>query len=69
MITKIRKWGNSQGIRLTHQILAEANLQVRDEVEVTAENGRLIVTASQSIRGRYKLKDLVAKIPKDFKTP
>ena len=37
MITKIKKWGNSQGLRLTKDILADAQLNVGDEVEVIIE--------------------------------
>jgi antitoxin MazE len=63
MLTKIQKWGNSQGVRFPRKLLEQAQIGVDDEVEVTVENGRLIVSPSQRIRGRYRLEDLVARMP------
>ena len=34
MITKVQKWGNSQGMRLSKSILANAAIEIGDEVEV-----------------------------------
>lgn len=43
MITTISKWGNSQGIRLSSEILRETGYAAGDEVSVTAtKNGILI---------------------------
>ena len=30
MLTKVRRWGNSQGLRFTKAILEEARIDVRD---------------------------------------
>lgn len=43
MQTSIVKWGNSQGIRLPKHLLESANLTDNDIVEVTAQNGRIII--------------------------
>ena len=68
MVTKIQKWGNSQGLRITKNLLADMHLQVGDEVDVRVENGALIITPARKIRGKHSLKDLVALIPDGYKT-
>lgn len=64
MVTKVQKWGNSQGLRFSKEVLEEAQIDVGDDVQVTVRGGRIIVEPVNKIRGRYKLRELVAKIPK-----
>ncbi len=64
MLAKIQKWGNSQGIRLAKSLLADARINVGDEVDIRVTDGVVIVTPEKRIRGRYKLEDLVARIPR-----
>jgi antitoxin MazE len=66
MLTKVQKWGNSQGVRVPLKLLEEAKIGLGDEVDVTAEDGRLIISPSQRIRGRYRLEDLVARMPEGY---
>ena len=66
MITKIQKWGNSQGLRLARNILEVARLGVGDEVDVAVQDGIIIVAPIRKIRGRHRLDDLVARIPADY---
>ena len=66
MLSKIQKWGNSQGLRLTKSLLADAQLSVGDEVDISVKNGAMIVKPAKKIRGRYDLKDLVARIPDNY---
>ena len=68
MHAKIQKWGNSQGLRLAKSLLADAQLGVGDEVDISVKDGTMIVTPAKRIRGRHKLKDLVALIPENYKT-
>lgn len=43
MITTISRWGNSQGVRISNDILHSMGYSTGDEVEVTAtENGILV---------------------------
>ena len=65
MATKIQKWGNSQGLRLTKDLLQSARLEVGDEVEVSVKDGVLIIAPARKIRGRYKIEDLIANIPEN----
>jgi antitoxin MazE len=66
MLTRVQKWGNSQGVRFPQRVLEEANVAVGDEVDVTVESGRIVVTPSERVRGRYRLADLVAQIPEEY---
>ncbi|MBI2425578.1 MAG: AbrB/MazE/SpoVT family DNA-binding domain-containing protein [Candidatus Hydrogenedentes bacterium] len=63
MITKVQPWGNSQGLRLGKQVLADAGINVGDEVDVRVENGQIVIARTSPIRGKYRIEDLVAQIP------
>ena len=65
MLSKIQKWGNSQGLRIPKNLLIDAQLGVGDEVDINVKDGIMIVTPTNFVRGKYNLKDLVARIPKD----
>ena len=67
MLTKVQKWGNSQGLRVTKALLDEAGIHVGDEVDVSARRGRIIVEPVSRIRGRYALKDLVSKMSEEYR--
>lgn len=41
--TNIRRWGNSQGIRLTKEILAQMDLQENDTVGIKVYDGKMTV--------------------------
>ncbi len=66
MFAKVQKWGNSQGLRLAKNILAEAQIQVGDEVTLSVKNGMIQIRPSKKIRGRHKLEDLVSRIPENY---
>jgi len=68
MLARIQKWGNSQGLRLTRHLLADAHLGVGDEVDINLRDGIMIVTPAKKIRGRHSLQDLVAQIPENYST-
>ena len=65
MLVKIQKWGNSQGLRLTENLLADARLQVGDQVDIRVKDGTLIVAPPKRVRGKHRLEDLVAHIPEN----
>ena len=67
MLTKIQKWGNSQGLRFPKTILEEAQIKVGDEVSVSVRDGKIIVETVNKVRGAYNLKELVSKIPEDYR--
>lgn len=66
MLTRVQKWGNSQGVRFSRRVLKEAKIAVGDEVDVTVEDGRIVVEPSERIRGKYRLEDLVARMPENY---
>jgi len=68
MFTKIQKWGNSKGLRLAKSLLADAQLEVGDEVDISVKDGILIVTPAKRTRGKHSLKDLVARSPDNYQT-
>lgn len=67
MTTKIRRWGNSQGLRLTKALLSQADIKVGDEVVIAVKDGAIIVTPVQRIRGIYDLSELVSRIQAGYK--
>ena len=58
----ILKWGNSQGVRLTSDMLRQAQLQVADPVHIFYEKGRIVIEAVQP---KVNLTQLLAQIPDD----
>jgi antitoxin MazE len=67
MVTKVQKWGNSQGLRLAKQLLEDAHISVGDDVDVTIRDGTIIIAPIKRIRGKRSLQEMVSRIPKDYK--
>ena len=67
MVTKVQKWGNSQGLRITRQVLEDAGIEVGDEVDVTARDGVILIAPVRRVRGKRSLQELVSKIPEDYR--
>ena len=65
MVTKVQKWGNSQGLRLAKGILQDARIGIGDEVDVVVHDGVITVAPVRSRRGKHRLEDLVSRIPAD----
>lgn len=68
MVTKVQKWGNSQGLRLAKQVLQDAHLSVGDEVNVTSRDGMIVISPVRRIRGKVNLKKLVSLIPENYRS-
>jgi len=62
MLVTLRKWGNSEAIRIPKGLIDTIGFQSGDEVEITVENDSLIIKKPE-LKGR----DLVADLLKDFK--
>ena len=56
---KIKKWGNSLGLRIPKSLIEELELKVDSAVEIDHKNGALTVTP---IKDHYSLNDLVEQI-------
>ncbi len=66
MLTKMKKWGNSQGLRFPKAILEEARMEVGDEVKVSVRGRKIIIEPVKKVRGRYDLRELVSRMPKNY---
>ncbi len=67
MVTRIQKWGNSQGLRIARTILESAQVQVGDEVDISTEDGAIIIRPLKPSRKRHNLEDLLSRIPKNYR--
>ena len=67
MITKVQKWGNSQGLRLSKELLSDVRIEIGDAVAVTVHDGSLVITPARRVRGGIDLEQLVGRIPKGYK--
>jgi antitoxin MazE len=67
MVTKVQKWGNSQGLRFPKALLEDAHVKVGDAVQVSVQNQKIIIEPLKKVRGQYDLRALVSRIPKDYK--
>jgi len=66
MLTKMQKWGNSQGLRIPKIILEETKIGVGDEVEVLVKSGKIIVEPILKPPKKYDIRELVSQITEDF---
>lgn len=66
MLTKIQKWGNSQGLRFSKALLEEAHIHVGDEVQISVEDGKIVVEPAHKRRGKYTIEALVAQMPETY---
>lgn len=60
MITKLQKWGNSQGVRIPKQLLALASFEEGDDIEITAEYDKIIIRHVEKPIKKYKIEELFA---------
>ena len=65
MVTKVRRWGNSQGIRLARHVLESARIAVDDDVEVVAGKEQIVI--KKVVRPNFDLAEMVARMPKNYK--
>ena len=59
MVTKVQKWGNSQGLRLARQVLEEAHISVGDPVDVSTRDGLIVIAPVKRVRGKQSLQELM----------
>ena len=67
MVTKVQKWGNSQGLRLAKQVLEDAKISIGDDVDVSVNNGKIIISPAKKTRRKYDIKELLSNMPQDYK--
>ncbi len=72
MTTTLQAWGNSQGVRLPKALLAALQLEAGAsvEIELSPKKDAIIVKPAKApsrIRGRHKIENLVAAMPRGYK--
>jgi antitoxin MazE len=68
MLTKIQKWGNSQGLRVSREVLAQVHMAVGDTVDIKVDKDIIMIQPARPRRGRkHTLQELVARMPKQYK--
>ncbi|HEX3027819.1 MAG TPA: AbrB/MazE/SpoVT family DNA-binding domain-containing protein [Clostridia bacterium] len=59
MITKLQKWGNSQGIRIPKEVLMDTSLCEGDKVDITSNGDTIIIRRLYKPIKKYSLEDLL----------
>ncbi len=66
MEIQLRKWGNSLGLRIPHQIAENFGIDHNSVVEITESGDNLIIRKKKKVSN---LDELLASIPADFQYP
>lgn len=67
IVSKVQKWGNSQGLRLSKQLLDQADISVGDEVEIVVGDNQILVKKAVRSKPKYDIRELVARIPRGYR--
>ena len=67
MVTKLQKWGTTQGLRFPKTLLEDAHLNIGDAVQVSVRGRKIIIEPVEKVRGRYDLKKLVSRMPAGYR--
>jgi len=60
MVTKIRKWGNSLGLRIPKAFVQEVGLEEGSSVDISIQGDRLVIQKAHP--ARYELENLLSQI-------
>jgi antitoxin MazE len=60
MVTKIKKWGNSLGLRIPKSVAKEAGVEDGSDVDISLEEDRIVIRTLN--RTKYKLSDLLSRV-------
>ena len=58
MVTKLQKWGNSQGIRIPKEILNEISLNEGDNVDISASGNTIVIRRMYQPLKKISLEEL-----------
>jgi len=62
----IQKWGNSQGVRFTKDVLAELNMSVGDKLNILKKGSSLILRPQAKNVETMSLGEILDTIPDDY---
>lgn len=65
MITAIKKWGNSQGLRFSREILEQLDIAIDDEVNVEVVDHKIVIT--KAIPQKVDIEELFKNYKGDYK--
>ena len=63
MLTKVRKWGNSLGLRIPKSFASAASVEAGSTLDIAIEEGNLVIRSVR--RPSYSLLELVNGIDED----
>jgi antitoxin MazE len=67
MVSRIKKWSNSEGLWLSKQLLEQAVISVGDEVEIVVSEHQILVKKAAVSKPKYDINELVSRMPKGYK--
>ena len=47
MLSRVARWGNSQGVRIPRKLLQAAGLEVNDDVEIVTRNNTIVIKSTK----------------------
>jgi len=48
MLSRVQKWGNSQGIRIPKNLLEHSRIKIGEDVDITVQEGKIIIEPIQA---------------------
>lgn len=66
MITSLKRWGNSQGLRFSKEMLESIGISIYDKINVEVKEQQIIISKVQD--DKIVLKELFADYHEDYKT-
>jgi antitoxin MazE len=65
MEAKVRRWGNSLGLRIPKALAEEAGIREDSEIDLSVRNGEIVIRPLR--RTKHTLKDLLARVTEENK--
>ncbi len=65
MVSKVQRWGNSQGLRLPKHVLESAEISVGDDVEVISQERQILI--KKVSKRKFDLAEMVSRMPRNYK--
>ena len=62
---RVSRWGHSLAVRIPARLARQVDLKEGSSVEMTVEDGKLVVTPAEAEPPRYDLAQLIAGIDQD----